>query len=203
MRVGVYGGSFDPVHLGHIRLAECCQEQAQLDRIHFVPTAHHPHKLQAPTASDRDRTAMLELAVAGRPGWEVSTLELDRGGLSFTVDTLRSLRDREPDAELFLLMGADALADLPKWREPATIVKLATPLVVRRADVGEPNFDGLAPLATPEQLATMRRMQVDMPATPISSSQIRRLIAENGRWHDLVPRAVADYIAEHGLYGAA
>ena len=133
MRIGVFGGSFDPVHLGHLLLAECCWRQAALDRVLFVPAAQQPHKPQAPRGGDADRVAMLRLAIAGRPEFDVSTIEIDRGGVSYTVDTLRALRAAEPDAELFFLMGADSLADLPQWREPAAICELATPLVVRRA----------------------------------------------------------------------
>jgi nicotinate-nucleotide adenylyltransferase len=200
MRLGVFGGSFDPVHNGHLLLADCCLQQARLDRVLFMPAAHQPLKPWAPVASDRDRAAMLRLAIEDRPEFEASAIELDRGGVSYTVDTLRTLQAREPDAELFFLMGADALADLPNWREPREIVALATPVVVHRAVRPAPDFDALAGIASPERLAAMRELSVDMPATPISSSEIRRLIAENGAWQSLVPHTVAAYIIEHALY---
>src|SRR5262245_52448237 len=107
MRVGLFGGSFDPVHWGHVRLAECCQQQAPLDRVVFVPAAQQPLKHHAPQASGADRVAMLGLIAEGRPDWCVSTIELDRGGRSYTVDTLRAFRAEAPQTELFLLLGAD------------------------------------------------------------------------------------------------
>jgi nicotinate-nucleotide adenylyltransferase len=147
--------------------------------------------------------AMLELAIAERPTWSVSTMELERGGRSYTVDTLRELRLQRPDAELFLLMGGDSLADLPRWREAAEICRLATPLVVHRPGAPELEFDALAPLASPERLAEIRSYRIEMPATPISSSEMQGLIREKGEWQSLTPPAVAEYIVQHGLYGAA
>ena len=203
MKIGVYGGSFDPVHRGHVLLAECCQRQVGLDRVDFVPAARQPHKPRAPRASDADRLAMLQLATAGRPTWRVATLEFERGGVSYTVDTLRDYKACEPRAELFLLMGADALADLPNWREPGAVCELAAPLVVRRTGSGELDYDGLRPLVSAERFAAMTHWQVHMPATPISSSEIQRLIAEGGAWRELVPPAVAEYIDAKQLYRPA
>jgi nicotinate-nucleotide adenylyltransferase len=202
MRLGVFGGSFDPVHLGHLRVAESCWRQARLDRVVFVPAARQPHKPRAAVASDADRVAMVRLAIAGRAEFGVSTIEVDRGGVSYTVDTLRAFRADEPDAELFFLMGADSLADLPNWREADAICTLATPLVVRRAGLAEPDFSVLAPVAPPERIAEVRRAMVDMPGSPISSSEIRRLVAAGGACREFVPESVADYIVEHGLYRA-
>jgi nicotinate-nucleotide adenylyltransferase len=200
MRIGVFGGSFDPVHWGHLRLAECCWQQAKLDRVEFVPAAQQPHKPAGPVASPADRVAMLRLALAQRPEFAVSTVELDRGGVSYTADTLRELHERQPADQLYFLMGADSLADLPNWREPAEICNVATPLVVHRPGAAEPNFDALRPLVSAKRLAEIRSVQVEMPATPVSSSQIRRLIAEGGDWQSLVPVAVADYIVQRRLY---
>jgi nicotinate-nucleotide adenylyltransferase len=200
MRIGVFGGSFDPVHLGHLRLAECCQRQAGLDEVHFVPAARQPHKPHGPVAAAADRVAMLRLAVADRPGFVVSTAELDRGGPSYTVDTLRQLTAGRPGDDFFFMMGADSLADFPNWREPEEISRLATLLVVRRAGAGEPDFQPLRPFMSAERLEQMRASQVEMPATPISSSQVRRLISEGGAWEPFVPPAVAAYIQERDLY---
>ena len=200
MRIGLFGGSFDPVHRGHLLLAECCWRQARLDRVEFLPTAQQPLKPRGPVASEADRAAMLGLAIADRPEFALSLIEIERGGVSYTVDTLRQLRDERPDAELFFLMGADSLADFPTWREPAAICELATPLVVRRAGTPPPDFDALAAFVSTERLAAIRAHEVEMPATPISSSNIRRLIAERGAWQSLVPENVAAYIEERGLY---
>jgi nicotinate-nucleotide adenylyltransferase len=200
MRIGLFGGSFDPVHRGHLLLADCCWRQARLDRVEFVPTAQQPLKPRGPVASEADRAAMLRLAIADRPEFALSLIEIERGGVSYTVDTLRQLRVERPDAEFFLLMGADSLNDFPMWREPAAICELATPLVVRRADAAAPHFEALAPLVSADRLTEIRRLEVEMPATPISSSEIRRLIAERGEWQALCPAGVAEYIAERGLY---
>jgi nicotinate-nucleotide adenylyltransferase len=200
MRIGVFGGTFDPVHVGHLRLAECCQRQGRLDEVWFVPANRQPHKPDGPAASGDDRAAMLRLATGGAPGQVVWTGELERGGTSYTVDTLREIAAREPGAELFFLMGADSLADLPHWREARAVCELAVPLVVRRAGRPEPDFDVLAGLVSAARLAEFRAAQVEMPETPISSSDIRRLVAEGGNWRELVPPLVADYIGQRGLY---
>ena len=200
MRIGVFGGSFDPVHLGHLRLADCCWREGRLDRVEFVPAARQPHKPHGPVAPAVDRVAMLELALKDRPEFGASPVEVQRGGVSYTVDTLRALSAAQREAELFFLMGADSLADFPNWREPEAICRLALPLVVRRVKAPEPDFDALAPFVTPARLEQIRASQVEMPATPISSSEIRRLIAVGGDWRPLVPEGVADYITERGLY---
>jgi nicotinate-nucleotide adenylyltransferase len=199
-RIGVFGGSFDPIHRGHLTLADCCRRQAALDLVVLVPTARQPLKPQGPVASNADRAAMVRAAIEGRPEFAMSMIELDRGGVSYTVDTLREIRSRQPNSKLFLLLGADALTDFPRWREPAAICDLATLLVVRRAGHAAPDFAALAPVASAERLAEIRAAQVEMPDTPISSSHIRRLIATGGDWQSLVPSDVAQYVAERGLY---
>lgn len=200
MRLGIFGGSFDPVHVGHLRLAECCRRQAALDRVVFVPAAQQPLKPGGPVAPAADRAAMLRLAVADRPEFDVSTVELDRGGVSYTVDTLRDFAAMHPRAELFFLMGADSLAEFPAWRDPAEICALATPLVVRRAGEPEPDFDALGEVVAPARLAEIRAAAVDMPPAAVSSSAIRAAIAGGGPWRSMVPEAVAQYIDRRQLY---
>ncbi len=200
MRLGIFGGSFDPVHWGHLTLAGCCQQQAGLERVWWVPTAQQPLKPLGPQADDRHRLAMLQLACEPHEGWSPLPLELKRGGTSYTVDTLQTIRRQQPTAELFFLLGADALAELPRWHRPAEICRLATLLVVRRAGTPEPNFDGLRNVATPEIVARVHQHQIEMPPLPMSSSQIRRQIAHGEPWQDSVPPTVADYIQRHQLY---
>src|SRR3954447_934550 len=132
MRVGVFGGTFDPIHLGHLILAEQCREQGQLDQVWFVPSARPPHKDAPAITPFAQRVEMLQLAVAGQPAFRVDELEKDRPGPSFTADTLEAIQRRQPQDELFLLLGADALHDLPAWHEPARIVRAATLLVSAR-----------------------------------------------------------------------
>lgn len=200
MRLGIFGGSFDPVHLGHLELARACQQSAGLDQVWFLPAAHQPLKQQGPVASDADRLAMLELATQHEPTWRVSSLEIDRGGVSYTVDTLREIHQQLPDAELYFLMGADALHDLPKWREPEAICELATPLVVARAGEPAPKFDALSTICSPERAEQIRAAQVTMPEMPISSSIIRALIQEGDIVAAMLPNEVWEYIVEQGLY---
>jgi nicotinate-nucleotide adenylyltransferase len=200
MRIGVFGGSFDPVHHGHLELARSCRDQAMLDRIWFIPAAHQPFKPDGPFATNADRLAMLELALAGETSFEISTLELDRGGMSYTIDTLLTLSAMVPDAELFLLMGADSLVDFPYWRRPADICRVATPLVVNRGGEPAPNFEHLDQILPPERIDEIKASQVTMTPMEHSSANIRRLIATGGGWRELVPKSVAAYIRKHRLY---
>ena len=201
-RLGIFGGSFDPVHQGHLVLAESCRKQAALDQVWFIPAAHQPLKPQGPQATSTQRLVMLQLACAVHEAFRISDIELRRGGVSYTVDTLQAVHDEQTGAELFFLMGADSLADLPQWHLPADICQLATPLVVHREGSSEPDFEVLRNLVSPERLATIHASQVEMPETPISSSQIRAAVAKGDKWQELVPPAVAQYIEQQGLYGA-
>lgn len=207
MLLGIFGGSFDPVHNGHLALARACHEQARLDEIWFMPTAVQPLKQSGPHATDAQRIEMLEIAIdsvpsePGRPrprsdGWRVCTLEIDRGGYSYTVDTLRQLHTELPEAKLFFMIGADAVRDIPHWKEPSEIFRLATPLVVRRAGRPNPDFTSLTPLCT----AQTQPHLIEMPAVDVSSTEIRRRLAANEPIGDVVPVPVAEYISEHALY---
>ena len=200
MRLGLFGGSFDPVHLGHLALARCCQQQAELDEVWFIPAAQQPLKHSGPVATDTERLEMLTLATADEPTWQVSQLEIDRGGVSYTVDTLRQLSKAVPTAELFFMMGADALHDLPSWYEPAEICRMAMPLVVARA--GEPplNFDVLLSVCPPERVDAIRAAQITMPDTPIASSTIREMLSRGDDVRDLLPNAVFEYVDAKRLY---
>ena len=200
MRLGLFGGSFDPVHCGHLLLAEFCRETSRLDQISFIPAATPPHKQARPLTAGEHRLAMLDLAVGGQEAMAVSRLELDRGGVSYTVETLRTIHAQEPAAELFLLMGADTLDDLPNWREPAEVLRLATPIVVRRTGQSEPDFQCLAPLVAAQRLAVLARHVVPMPLVEISSSDIRRRVAAGLSIRFQTPRAVEEYIRAQGLY---
>ncbi|TWU22634.1 nicotinate (nicotinamide) nucleotide adenylyltransferase [Bythopirellula polymerisocia] len=200
MKIGLFGGSFDPVHRAHLALANSCREQAQLDRVWFVPTAHQPFKPGGPFASNADRLAMLEIALAECMNCEICTHEIERGGMSYTIDTLTHLKDTHPESEWFLLLGADSLADFPFWRRPADICRLATPLVVNRAGEPAPNFGHLSEIVSPSRLAEIESLEVKMPPLAISSTSIREAIAQGKEWQSQVPETVAEYIREHGLY---
>jgi nicotinate-nucleotide adenylyltransferase len=196
MRLGILGGSFDPVHNGHLALARACQEQAALDEVWFTPAAIQPLKQAGPHASDQQRVEMLRLAIDGEPTWRVCTLEIDRGGVSYTVDTLRQIHEELPDAAIFFAMGADVLADVPHWKEPAEIFRLATPLVVARAGQPSPELSVLQQYCSPTSMPRV----IDLPPLDVSSREIRRRFATGEIVEGLVPAQVANLIREHKLY---
>jgi nicotinate-nucleotide adenylyltransferase len=203
MRLGIFGGSFDPVHNGHLRLARECQRQVALDEVWFTPVAIQPLKKRGPRASNDHRVQMLNHAIESEPGqqapqssWRVCTLEIDRGGLSYTVDTLRRIREELPDAELFFMLGADTLRDVPQWREPEEIFRLSTPLIVCRPGQAMPDLSAIARYCN-----TAHKPQlVAMEPIDVSSSDIRRRMAAGESIAHLVPPSVADYIIQHELY---
>ncbi|MEQ8790355.1 MAG: nicotinate-nucleotide adenylyltransferase [Pirellulaceae bacterium] len=200
MRLGIFGGSFDPVHFGHLLLAESCREQCRLDEVWFVPAAVPPHKQEDERTEAKHRVEMLELAIAGNPAFRVSTLELDRGGVSYTVSTLAAIGEQQPEAELFLLVGGDSLRDLATWREPERICRLATPAAVGRVGSPPADYSSLEPIVSAERLAHIRRHAVEMPLVDLSSTDIRRRIAAGRSIRYMTPRAVEMYISQHGLY---
>lgn len=203
MRLGIFGGSFDPVHYGHLLLAECCREQANLDRVGFLPAEVPPHKQQRPMTAGERRAEMLELALANHKDFFVCRLELKRGGVSYTVDTLTDLGKSEPKARLYLLMGSDSIVELPTWRDPAGILRQATPLIVRRAGAAETDLAVLSSWIGEERIAEIRVAEVDMPLVEFSSTEIRRRVAEGKSIHFRTPPQVDRYIREHGLYTGA
>jgi nicotinate-nucleotide adenylyltransferase len=200
MRLGVFGGSFDPVHYGHLLLAECCREQCQLDAVWFLPAAVPPHKQNREPTPVAQRIEMLELAIAGNPAFSVCRYEADRGGVNYTVDTLEHFHRKDPSRELFLLLGADMLADLPTWRSAARLCQLALPVAVRRPGCRPVNFDCLREIAGPERIKRMRQHQVEMPEIGTSSTDLRRRVESGRSIRYSTPRAVEMYIETHELY---
>lgn len=192
------GGTFDPVHLGHLLAAERCREQLFLDELHFIPAYVSPFKLDKQAAEPKHRLAMLQLATQGNPSFRVDDRELQRGGTSFTVDTLRELKSEVPLSELVFLMGADALAEFDKWREPAEICRLARVVVVARGGTPAPNLQMLKRFLPAGSHAEQHILT--MPQCEISSSDIRQAVAAGRSIRYQVPAAVAAYIAQHGLY---
>ncbi len=199
-RLGLFGGSFDPVHYGHLLLAESCREQCQLDQVWLLPAAAAPHKLQRTCASARHRVEMLRLAIGGHSALRVNTMEVDRGGISYTFETLEAIHQQLPVTELFFLMGADSLEDLPHWREPSRICQLAVPVVVRRQGSPTPSLSVLEHLVDPERLALFERCQVTMPLIDLASTEIRQRVARGQSTRYRTPRAVEKYIEAHKLY---
>ena len=200
MRIGIFGGSFDPIHFGHLILAETCREAANLDAVWFVPTWVSPHKQSAPPASPQNRCEMIQLAISGHSGFSLETIEVDRQAVSFTVDTIEALGQRHTGHQFFLLMGADSLVDFPKWKQPDRILQWASLLVVQRHYEPAPNLEAIRTLTNTDG---REDAVVPMPAIEISSSEIRDRIRTQRSIRYRTPRAVEKYIQTHGLYDSA
>lgn len=197
MRVGILGGTFNPPHLAHLVCAQEAHAQLGLDRVLLMPAGEPPHKRVAPgDPSPEQRFELCRLAAAGDERLEVSRLELERPGRSYTADTLRLLRERRPDDELVFIVGGDMAASFPSWHEPEAVLALATLAVAeRRGTVRAAIERALAPLAGAERVAYF-----DMPRIDISSSELRARVAQGRPIRYLVPDAVAEAIAAEGLY---
>ncbi|MPZ49176.1 MAG: nicotinate-nucleotide adenylyltransferase [Dehalococcoidia bacterium] len=190
MRLGVFGGTFDPLHTGHLILAEASREQLQLDRVLFIPAGDPWRKSDREITPASQRLDMVRLATADNPNFEVDDCEVAHEGPSYTVDTLRSLSQRLPEAELYLILGEDALADLPNWRDPAGIASQAMIAVVPRGGIGMPWLP----------FPASRLLRVEMPYIGISATELRRRSRRGLSLRYLVPAAVEAYIREQGLY---
>ena len=199
-RVGIFGGSFDPVHLGHLWIASAAAETLNLDVVRWIPAAVSPLKPDGPRASDEDRLMMVRLATGGDPRFTVDDRELRREGVSYTVETLREIASEETDAALFLIVGGDSVATFDQWREPAAILELATLAAVRRGGEGEVPYPVLAPFCDPERLKQVVASEIVMPAIELSSSDLRRRIAEGCSVRYRVPAAVEAFIEAGKLY---
>jgi nicotinate-nucleotide adenylyltransferase len=195
MRLGIFGGTFDPVHLGHLILAEQCREQARLAQVLFMPAAQPPHKPR-PQAPFAQRVEMLQLAIAGNPTFGIDEIEAERSGPSYTADTLEEQQRRRPTDELFLIVGADSLRDFPTWYQPERILRRAALLVVARPDAPAPDWLGVGlPAEVP-----VRCHVVTAPLIGIASRDLRRRLAEGRSVRYQLPRAVEAYIQDKGLY---
>ena len=199
MRVGILGGAFNPPHVGHLVCAQEALVQLELEKVVFMPVGQAPHREIEHDPGAEARLEMVELAAGDDGRFETSRMEIDRAGPSYTADTLRDLRSQSPDDELFLILGGDQAAALPRWHEPETVLSLATVAVVERS-----NWSRNAIGITIGRLPGAERIRyLDMPVMQISSSSIRRRVREGLPIRYLVPDKVANYIETNGLYGAA
>ena len=189
MKIGLFGGSFDPVHMGHLFVAQAAREEAGLDRIFFIPAAQSPFKEDAKPISAAQRLLLLRLALAGECDTEIDTQEINRGGVSYTIDTIRNYSGRFPQAQLFYIIGADHLTQLPQWREAKELAQRTQFIVVPR------------PGETIGQIPAPFTGQV-LNGVPlgISSSQIRARIRAGQRFDHLLPSTVAEAIKNNRLY---
>jgi len=195
--IGIFGGTFDPPHVGHLALASAARLQLGLDRLLWMLTPDPPHKLHQTIAPIAHRLAMVELALAGHPEFELSRLELDRPGPHYALDTVRLVQEQNSDSEIIYLMGSDSLRDLPSWYRPSDLVSALRYIGVMRrpdSDYDLPALEQILPGIT----AKVRF--VDAPLVDISASEIRALAAAGKPFREFVTADVYDYIIEHGLY---
>ena len=197
-RIGLLGGTFNPIHLGHLLIAQDALEQLALDRVKFIPLATPPHKTVEAMAGERDRIRMINLAIRGNQRFEVDDLEIRRGGKSYSVDTLTELRRRHPQADLFFIIGADSLRELHLWRDAQRVVRLCTFVTVPR-----PGFESKPVVDRRLDAASRRRLRQHVlkgHACDIASRDIRARVANGRSIRYLVPDAVAEYIRRRRLY---
>ena len=197
-RVGILGGTFNPPHVGHLVMAQEARDQLGLDEVVLLPVARPPHKQADGDPGAEVRLALARLAADGEEGLRVSRAEVDRGGASYTVDTLGELHERYPEQELTFIVGGDMAHSLPAWREPARVLELARLAVAEREGIGRKDIVArLAPLHDGTRVTFF-----DMPRIDVSSSDIRRRVREDRPIRYLVPDEVARYIGAQGLYRA-
>jgi nicotinate-nucleotide adenylyltransferase len=185
--IGLLGGSFDPIHHGHLIVGRVALEQLGLDRLRFVPAREQPFKQGRHRTSPEHRATMLSLAIAGAPGFELERTELDRPGPSYTIHTLQELAQRDPACRLVLLLGADAAAELEAWREAERIPELARVVVFARP-------------GSPVPRSSLITQVITVPAVDVSATEIRRRVRQQLPIRYWVPDTVAEYIARHQLY---
>lgn len=196
-RLGIFGGTFDPIHYGHLLLAEICRQELTLDAVRFVPAGNPPHKSGAIT-DGHARADMVALAVSGYQEFTVDRREIQRDGPSFTVLTLHEIQQENPDSELFFLMGADSLCDFPSWRDPAGILELSTVVAVNRPGTPLPRMERHGRAAECVDMTRIR--QIAVPGMDISASDLRNRMRDGRGVRFLTPRAVEAFLTEHNLY---
>lgn len=212
MRTGILGGTFNPIHLAHLRVAEEIREGCALDRVLFIPAALPPHKRTADAVPFPHRLAMVEAAIADNPAFEVSEIEARREGKSYSVDTLEILRRENPDDAFYFIIGMDSFRDLPTWREYRRLFELTNLVVASRPGVETENPLSFLPVALQGEFdydKDFKKLKhrsgtevifLEETFLDISSTRIRRLVAEGQSIRYLVPDAVEGYIQQHGLY---
>lgn len=196
MKIGVLGGTFDPPHFGHLILADFATSALGLEKLLFVPAGDPPHKQNGTRQPAEHRLAMLARALPDDPGYVISRVDLDRPGPHYTVDMIRTIQDQHPDADLYFIMGADGLRDLPTWSRPDELIEACTLAVMQRPNIAvhAHMHDQVIPGLSEHVVF------IDAPLIGIASSDIARWIAEGRTVRYLMPPAVLAYIEDHGLY---
>ena len=190
-RLGILGGTFDPIHSGHLILAEQLKEELKLQKVIFIPSANPPHKEDHPVSLAKDRLQMVKLAIRDNPDFLISDIELKRKGKSYTIDTLTQLKKLYKDSELFFLLGSDAIDELPTWKEPDKIFQKVKVAIALR-----PGCDRI----NPENRLVKKSLVIPINGLNISSTQVRERVREGKSIRYLVPRGVEEFIRSKKLY---
>lgn len=198
-KIGIMGGTFNPIHNGHLFLAEYAYEQIGLDSILFMPSKKPPHKASLEVASSEDRRKMTELAIQDNPHFELSALELEREGVTFTCDTLAELTLEHPDTEYYFIIGADSLFQITEWKTPQIVFNMCTVVAAGRNHLSKSRMEQQVKKLHEEYGASI--ILLDMPTIEISSAQIRERIISGKSIRYFVPSQVRSYIEAYGLYG--
>lgn len=197
-KVGIMGGTFNPIHYGHLFLAENAYEQLGLDKVLFMPTKNPPHKAKPNAVTDQQRVDMISLAISDNPHFDLSTLELEREGTTYTADTLTILNERHPEVEYYFLVGTDSLFMMQDWYKPQTIFDLCTVVVAGRDNVDKEQIDQHIKFLNTMYQARIIALQ--MPTIQIASAVIRERIGKSKTVRYYVPAGVMDYIMRNSLY---
>lgn len=201
VRIGLFGGSFNPVHVAHLALAECAREERRLDRVIFMPAKLPPHKPFAPLAAAQDRMEMLRLALADNPHFEVSSLELERDGPSYTLTTVRQLKEQlGPGCTLCLIVGADSICDMPRWWRARELVWEVELIGLRRPGSPLDCACALEEHFGAEKAAEILESIITGPLLEVSATELRARVRQGRSIRHLVPEPVREYILAHGLY---
>ena len=196
--IGVFGGSFNPIHMGHLIIAEFARDQFHLEKVLFVPAKNPPHKDSVDAQTSQHRYNMVQIAIKGNPFFEASSIELNRKGLSYTSETLHELKEIYPDKKLYFICGADSIVNLNTWHSTGSIFAYADMIVVKRPDVSEEDVKNMSRWLTDQYNAKIHFC--DMPYVEISSTMIRKRIKDGLSVRYLVPEGVEQYIQLHRLY---
>ncbi len=200
-RIGLYGGSFDPIHLGHLSIARAVADELRLDEVIFLPSAQPPHKTNVRLTATEHRAEMVRLAIADNPIFSFSDYDLARPGPTFTIDTIKHFRKTcEPGTELFWIIGTDSLAELPTWHRIAEFVDLCQIVTAARQISEKIYWDRFRPMLNERQIESLRRGMLETPIVDISATDIRSRLLDGQQIREHVAQAVEQYILQHGLY---
>jgi len=199
-RIALFGGTFDPVHIGHTAVAEHAAAHLQAEEVFFIPARRSPHKFDAPLVPVEHRLNMLSLALADHPSFSVSTCEVERSEPSYTFDTVMEFREKLPGASLFWLVGADTVESLPRWYRIGELLDACNVCVMVRGGVESPQLDTLVPSLGPTAVSRLKQSVIPTPLIPISSSEVRARLAAGQDVSDMLHPAVLTYINDHSLY---